>query len=57
MQDGDNFDDVVRVEEVHREWEPPHENAASVHENLRVDKRSLRRSFYRGVQLEKELDS
>lgn len=57
MQDGKNFDDIVFVQEVHREREPPHENAASVHENLCVDRRSLRGSFYRGVQLEKELDT
>jgi hypothetical protein len=57
MQDSEDFDDVVFVKEVHREWEPPHENTASVHENVRVDQWSLRGSFYRGVQLEKKLDT
>jgi hypothetical protein len=56
MQDGDNFDDVVLVKEVHREWEPPHDNASNVHEDLWVHQRRLRGSFYRGIQLEKELD-
>ena len=55
MQDSEDFDNVVLAKEVHREWEPPHENAASAHENL--DQRSLRDSFDRGVQLEKELDT
>ena len=57
MQDSEDFDNVVLAKEVHREWEPPHENAASAHENLCVDQRSLRGSFDRGVQLEKELDT
>jgi hypothetical protein len=57
MQDGEDLDDVVFVKEVHGEWEPPQENAASVHKNLCVGQRSFRGSFYRGVQLEKELDT
>ena len=57
MKDSENLHDIVLVDEVHREREPPRENAASFHEDLRVSQRSFRGLFYRSVQLEQKLDT
>src|SRR5687768_9507867 len=57
MKDGEDFDDVVFVKEIHGEWEPPRENTASVQKDARVGQRGLRRSLDRRIQLEKELDT
>jgi hypothetical protein len=57
MKDGENFDDIVLVEEVDREWEPPHKNTASVQKDAYVGQWGFRRPRDRRIQFEKELDT
>ena len=56
MKDREDLDDLVLVDEVDREREPPRQNSASVHEDGRIGQRSFRSSLYCGVELEEELD-
>ncbi len=56
MKDGEDFDDIVFVDEIERERESPRQYAASIQKNGRIGQWRLGRLFYRSVQLEEKLD-
>jgi hypothetical protein len=57
MKDSEDFDDIVLADEIDREWESPHQYAASIQKNGRIGQWALGCLFYGSVQLEEELDT